>query len=224
MFSRCADTKKLLGGLSDFNGTVANSFQDMFVVQQEHTKRFESWHQNLQQWGEKVQQVLERISDRCESQSLQNSLSQSLMSDARLHAMNTSLAAVLNHLGLAVNPKMVPATPVKPKEPQATPQKQPPAPQPSSGAPGLKANMAAARTLTGVDKSDKEKQEESSKSSKTDKSEKTEVKPEQKATISLETAVSPPSVPSTPPAEIAQAFAVISAYMAKAAPQAPTGG
>ena len=104
----CADTKKILAGLSDFSGTVANSFQDMGVFQQEHAKRFETWHQNLQQWREKVQQVLERISDRCEPQSMQNSLSQSLMSDARLHAVNTSLVAILNHLGLAVNPKMVP--------------------------------------------------------------------------------------------------------------------
>ena len=220
----CADTKKILAGLSDFSGTVANSFQDMGVFQQEHAKRFESWHQNLQQWREKVQQVLERISDRCEPQCMQNSLSQSLMSDARLHAVNTSLVAILNHLGLAVNPKMVPATPAKPKEPQPTPQKQPPGPQPSTGAPGLKANLAAARTLASADKSDKEKQEESSKTSKTDKSEKTDVKTDQKATISLETIVSPPSVPSAPPAEIVQAFAMISAYMAKAAPQAPSGG
>ena len=53
----CADTQKLLTGLTEFNTTVANSFQDMFLVWQEHTKRFDSWHQNLQQWREKVQQV-----------------------------------------------------------------------------------------------------------------------------------------------------------------------
>ena len=216
----CADIKKLLGGFSDFNTTVANSFQDSFVVQQEYTKRFDSWHQNLRQWREQVQQVLERISDRCESQSLQNSVSQSLMSDARLRAMNTSLIAVLNHLGPAVNPKMVPVTPAKPKEPQATPQKQPPVPQPNSGAPGLKANTTASRPTAGADKSDKEKPE----SSKTDKSEKMEGKTDQKATICLETTVSPPSAPSIPPAEIVKAFAMISAYMAKAAPQAPSGG
>ena len=71
MAALCADTQTLLSGLTEFNSTAANSFQDMFVVQQEHTKRFESKYQNLQQWREKVQQVLERISDRCEPQSLQ---------------------------------------------------------------------------------------------------------------------------------------------------------
>ena len=142
----CADTQNLLSGLTEFNTAVANSFQDMFVVQQDHTKRFDSWHQNLQQLREKVQQVLERISDRCEAQSMQTTISQSLMSDARLHAINTSLIAVLNHLG--VNPKMVPATLTKPQEPSPTPQKQPPTTQTGSSAPGLKANMAAARTGT----------------------------------------------------------------------------
>ena len=144
----CADMQKLLSTHGDFKTAVANSFQDMFVVQQEHTKRFDSWHQNPQQWREKVQQFLEKISDRCESQSSQMVVSQSLMSDARLHAVNTSLVSILNHLGLTVNPKMVPAMPVKSKDPSPapTPQKQPPNSGP--GAPGLKANLAAARTTT----------------------------------------------------------------------------
>ena len=100
----CAGIQKLLSTHSDFKTAVANSFQDMFLAQQEHSKKFDSWHTNLQQWREKVQQVLEKISDRCEPQGKQAVVSQGLMCDVRLHAVNTSLIAVMNHFGLTVNP------------------------------------------------------------------------------------------------------------------------